>query len=60
MSILGGTIEAIDGRPAGRVTIAVPSGVGDIGETLRELGLHAEPAGAGAVSHPSVSAAGIP
>ena len=46
VSLLGGSIEAIDGVPAGRLTIASAASGGQVASVLAELGLHAEPVGA--------------
>ena len=42
VSLLGGTIESIGGKTAGRVTIAVTPPTVRVAQTLAEWGLHAE------------------
>lgn len=42
ISILGGVMETIDGRPAGRATVAVGDPSADVGALLAPVGLHAE------------------
>ncbi|EHN11196.1 Methionine ABC transporter ATP-binding protein [Patulibacter medicamentivorans] len=41
IELLGAAVEAVDGRPAGHVTIALPAGGPDLGALLAERGLDA-------------------